>query len=118
MPLSKRTLRIYSRELRSNMTPAEKRLWHRIRHDQLGFRFNRQKIILGYIVDFYCAKAKLVIELDGSQHYTTKQQQKDKTRDTNLAALGITVLRFDNYQVMTTLDEVIEEIYQYLSQRN
>lgn len=70
--------------------------------------------MLPYIVDFYCAKAKLVIELDGSQHYEPNHQENDKIRDTKLASLGLKVLRFDNYRVMADIDSVIEEIWLYL----
>ncbi|AHG78730.1 hypothetical protein X875_1080 [Mannheimia varigena USDA-ARS-USMARC-1388] len=81
-------------------------------NDQLGFRFYRQKPLLTYIVDFYCPKAKLVIELDGSQHYELEHQSNDKSRDAELVSLGLTVLRFDNYRVMTDIESVIEEIWQ------
>lgn len=111
MKYQKQYLKIYARELRLNATEAEKRLWSRIRNDQLlGFRFNRQKVILNYIVDFYCAKAKLIIELDGGQHYQTEHQKKDRIRDNKLSTLGLTVLRFDNIRVMTALDDVVEEM--------
>ena len=67
-----------SQKLRGEQTDAERKLWQRINRDQLlGFRFNRQKPLLSYIVDFYCAKAKLIIELDGSQHYEPDHQEKD-----------------------------------------
>lgn len=65
-----------SQKLRVDQTDAERKLWQRINRDQLlGFRFNRQKPLLSYIVDFYCAKAKLIIELDGSQHYEPDYQE-------------------------------------------
>lgn len=105
-----RSLKPNSQKLRTTQTEAEKRLWYRIRCDQLGFRFYRQKPLLTYIVDFYCPKAKLVIELDGSQHYEPEHQANDKIRDAELASLGLTVLRFDNYRVMTEIDSVIEDI--------
>lgn len=98
-----KSLKDNSRKLRKNQTEAEKRLWYRIANDQLGFRFNRQKPLLTYIVDFYCAKAKLVIELDGGQHYEPDYQANDKIRDAELASLGLRVLRFDNYRVMKIL---------------
>lgn len=109
-----KSLKDNSRKLRKNQTEAEKRLWYRITNDQLGFRFNRQKPLLTYIVDFYCAKAKLVIELDGGQHYEPDYQANDKIRDAELGSLGLTILRFDNYRVMTDIDSVIEEIWLYL----
>ena len=110
-----RDLKILSQKLRSTQTEAERKLWHRINRDQLlGFRFNRQKPLLSYIVDFYCLKAKLVIELDGSQHYESDYQEKDRLRDAELNSLGFTVMRFDNHSVMTNIDGVVEAIYQYL----
>ena len=110
-----RDLKILSQKLRSTQTEAERKLWHRINRDQLlGFRFNRQKPLLSYIVDFYCLKAKLVIELDGSQHYEPDYQEKDRLRDAELNSLGFTVMRFDNHSVMTNIDGVVEAIYQYL----
>lgn len=112
-----RDLKILSQKLRSTQTEAERKLWQRINRDQLlGFRFNRQKPLLSYIVDFYCLKAKLVIELDGSQHYEPDYQEKDRLRDAELNSLGFTVMRFDNHSVMTNIDGVMEAIYQYLSE--
>ena len=112
-----RNLKILSQKLRSTQTEAERKLWQRINRDQLlGFRFNRQKPLLSYIVDFYCLKAKLVIELDGSQHYEPDYQEKDRLRDAELNSLGFTVMRFDNHSVMTNIDGVMEAIYQYLSE--
>lgn len=111
-----RKLKQNSQSLRKQQTEAEKKLWQRIRNDQLlGFRFNRQKPLLTYIVDFYCAKAKLVIELDGGQHYEKIHQENDRLRDKELACLGFTVLRFDNRQVLLQIDNVVEEIYQFLN---
>ena len=110
-----RDLKILSQKLRSTQTEAERKLWQRINRDQLsGFRFNRQKPLLSYIVDFCCLKAKLVIELDGSQHYEPDYQEKDRLRDAELNSLGFTVMRFDNHSVMTNIDGVVEAIYQYL----
>ena len=112
-----RDLKPLSQKLRSTQTEAERKLWQRINRDQLlGFRFNRQKPLLSYIVDFYCLKAKLVIELDGSQHYEPDYQEKDRLRDAELNSLGFTVIRFDNHSVMTNIDGVVEAIYQYLSE--
>ena len=106
-------LKALSQKLRSTQTEAERKLWQRISRDQLlGFRFNRQKPLLNYIVDFYCSKAKLVIELDGGQHYEPEHQEKDHLRDVELNSLGFTVMRFDNYSVMTNIDSVVEAIYQ------
>ena len=104
-----------SQKLRVDQTDAERKLWQRINRDQLlGFRFNRQKLLLSYIVDFYCAKAKLIIELDGSQHYEPDYQEKDTLRDAELNSLGFTVMRFSNDGVMREIESVVEQIYLFL----
>ncbi|MDM1269750.1 endonuclease domain-containing protein [Acinetobacter indicus] len=79
----------------------------------LGLQFYRQKPILNYIVDFYCPAANLVIECDGSQHFTDDGLEVDHIRDEALAQLGLEVLRFDNAQVMGKISDVVEVIYQY-----
>ncbi|BCB25705.1 hypothetical protein SKTS_05910 [Sulfurimicrobium lacus] len=100
-----------SRALRTNMTDAEQVLWHRLRRKQIqGVQFYRQKPLLAFIVDFYCPAAKLVIELDGSQHFEEEHQAKDQARDDALAELGLRVLRFDNRQVLLETDAVLEVI--------
>jgi len=84
-----------ARSLRRNMTHAEKLLWSAIRRKQLkGYQFYRQKIIGNFIVDFYCPKTSLVIEVDGSQHYGDKGIRNDRRRDSYLNNLGLRILRF------------------------
>lgn len=96
---------------RNNMTEAEKLLWSRLRNKQiLGLQFYRQKPILNFIVDFYCPAVNLVIECDGSQHFTIEGLEADRIRDEALAQLGLKVLRFDNGQVMGEIDDVVEVI--------
>ncbi|ALH96586.1 endonuclease domain-containing protein [Acinetobacter equi] len=108
-----KNLKQASHDLRNNMTDAEKLLWSRLRNKQiLGLQFYRQKPILNYIVDFYCPAANLVIECDGSQHFTQEGLEADRIRDEALAQLGLKVLRFDNGQVMGRIDDVVEEVYQ------
>ncbi|WP_410679019.1 endonuclease domain-containing protein [Avibacterium paragallinarum] len=115
-PYSK-NLKELSQKLRSNQTDAEGKLWQRINRDQLlGFRFNRQKPLLNYIVDFYCAKAKLIIELDGSHHYEPGYQEKDRQRDDELRSLGFTVMRFSNDEIYYEIEAVVEQIYLFLEQ--
>ncbi|WP_439258073.1 endonuclease domain-containing protein [Lonepinella sp. BR2271] len=105
------SLKLNSQKLRSAQTEPEKRLWERIRNDQLlGFRFYRQKPLLSYIVDFYCPKANLVIELDGRQHYEHDHWENDRIRDAELNSIGLQVLRFDNQEVLCELDTVIDKI--------
>ncbi|WP_411684176.1 endonuclease domain-containing protein [Acinetobacter indicus] len=78
----------------------------------LGLQFYRQKPLLNYIVDFYCPAANLVIECDGSQHFTIEGLEADRIRDEALAQLGLKVLRFDNGQMLGQLDGVLEVVYQ------
>lgn len=104
-----------SRQLRKNMTDAEQLLWSRIRRKQLhGIQFYRQKPIGQYIVDFYAPKGKLVVEVDGSQHFEPESQQKDEIRDAYLQEQGLSVLRFTNRQVLLQIDVVVEEIARVL----
>nr|WP_235590397.1 endonuclease domain-containing protein [Nitrosomonas ureae] len=87
-------------------------LWSKLRRKQiLGVQFYRQKPLANYIVDFYCAAANLVIELDGSQHFEPDHQASDAERDRILESLGLRVLRFDNRQVMQELDAVMRVVF-------
>ena len=113
-PFNKK-LKPLARSLRKNMTDAERNLWTKIRGKQLKDKqFYRQKNIGNYIVDFYCPAAKLIIELDGDQHYTEEGHKKDEARDRYLKHLGFTVLRFSSREVLKNLDGVLETIYDYL----
>lgn len=107
-----RNLKPLARTLRSNMTDAEQRLWSRLRRKQvLDLQFYRQKPLAGYIADFYCAAAKLVIELDGAQHHEAAAQDWDRQRTAALQQLGLRVIRFDNRQVLLELEEVMNVIF-------
>jgi very-short-patch-repair endonuclease len=107
-----KNLKLPSRDLRNNMTDAEQLLWRKLRRKQiLGLQFYRQKPILNFIVDFYCPAANLVIECDGSQHFAVEGLEADRVRDQALAQLGLKVLRFDNRQILTEIDAVVEQIY-------
>lgn len=111
-----KNLKQASRDLRNNMTDAEKFLWSKIRNKQiLGVQFYRQKPILNFIVDFYCPSANLVIECDGSQHYTDEGLEADRIRDHALEQLGLKVLRFDNRQVMGEIDAVVQVVLDMIS---
>jgi very-short-patch-repair endonuclease len=92
-------------QLRKESTPAERKLWSRIRNDQLGVTFRRQHAVENYIPDFCSPKAKLIIELDGSQHL--EQEEYDEERTKYLEALGYKVIRFWNNDVMNNMDGVI-----------
>ncbi|TNC99196.1 MAG: hypothetical protein FD121_434 [Gallionellaceae bacterium] len=111
-------LKSFSQTLRSNMTDAEQHLWQRLRNKQIAdVQFYRQKPLLTFIADFYCPKAKLVIELDGSQHFEAEHQFKDAERDAELAAIGIKVIRFDDRQVLMETEAVLEVIYSEVMSR-
>ena len=104
-------LKQLSRELRKNMTDAEKLLWSKLRMKQLkGLMFSRQKPLGEYIADFYCHQAKLVIEVDGGQHFSDDSIEYDKIRDEFIGSMGLTVLRFTNTDVLKNIDGVIEVI--------
>ena len=103
-------LTVISKMLSKNMTKEEKHLWYDCLK-KLPITIKRQKVIGEYVVDFYCAKANLVIEIDGSQHYETKGEIKDKERDRYLKEMGLTVKRFSNYEVNSQFRSVCDEIY-------
>jgi very-short-patch-repair endonuclease len=92
-------------QLRKKSTPAERKLWSRIRDDQLGVTFRRQHAVGNYIPDYCSPKAKLIIELDGSQHL--EQEEYDEERTKYLESLGYKVIRFWNNDVMKNIDSVI-----------
>lgn len=104
-----------AKQLRGNMTKEEKALWYRYLRD-CGVRFLRQKPIGNYIVDFYCPKLHLVIELDGSQHYLDKGIQYDNKRTAELKEYGIkTVIRIPNNEINLNLTGVVESIENYIN---
>ncbi len=108
-------LKGFARSLRNDMTDAERKPWSMIRRKQVkGRLLSRQKTIDKYIVDCYCASAALVIELDGGQHSTPKGREQDRRRDADLAARGLTVLRFSDREVLTNIEGVQEEIWRNL----
>lgn len=97
------------------MTDAERLLWSKIRGKQLkGYQFYRQKIIGNYIVDFYCPKAKLIIEIDGGNHYNDEGIKKDKIRDDYMRDHKLKVLRFSDREVFKNLNGVVERTYENL----
>jgi very-short-patch-repair endonuclease len=106
------------KSLRRNSTSAEKKLWHALRNRQLaGCKFRRQQSYGPYILDFYCAEARVVIELDGNPHGTPNQVIHDGRRDSFLQAQDLTVLRFWNFQVADEFDAVLETIYRALQRQ-
>jgi len=101
-------------KLRKQPIIAEKRLWSKLRHQELGYKFRRQHGIGKYIVDFYCPAASLVIEVDGSQHFEPENQFYDEERTAYLETLGLRVIRFTNRDVLTNIEGVVLEIMKYL----
>ena len=99
-----------ARGLRKNMTPEERQLWYHFLK-KLPVTVNRQKIICSYIVDFYCASAKLIIELDGSQHYEDIGAGKDAARDEYLKKSGYTVKRYFNRDIHHNFEAVCQDIH-------
>ena len=98
-----------AKSLRKNMTKEERHLWYDFLKDY-PVRFLRQKVIDNYIVDFYCSKAKLVIELDGSQHYEKEMLLKDKIRTEKIEKYNLTVIRIPNCEINIHFTEVCEYI--------
>jgi very-short-patch-repair endonuclease len=96
--------------LRNNSTLQEIILWIRLKNSSLGYKFRRQHSIGGYIVDFYCPSKKLVIEIDGSQHYKEGDMGYDKTRSKFLESFGILVLRFSNTEINNDIENVLIKI--------
>lgn len=106
-----------ARRLRREMTDSERRLWTRLRRNQLnGLHFRRQHVLFGFIVDFYCIKAKLAVEVDGGVHLDQKQQ--DVIRDGILSSKGIEVFRVTNEQVDRSIEDVIKKVSELCDQRN
>ena len=94
-----------SQQLRKNMTKEEKKLWYGFLK-YIPFTVNRQKALDNYIVDFYCAQLKLIIELDGSQHYSDAGRRRDAMRDEYLRKTGNTILRYTNSEVKRNYEGV------------
>ncbi len=108
-------LRQLSQNLRKNMTDAEKLLWSKLRMKQLkGYMFSRQKPLGEYIADFYCHQAKLVIEVDGGQHFSDESIEYDNVRGQFIESMGLTVLRFTNSDVIENIEGVVETIEEKL----
>ena len=108
---TKKSLEKYRKYLRNNSTPAERFLWSHIKSKQLdGLRFQRQHSINNYIVDFYCAKYKIILELDGEVHNHPEAEEKDELRGKELENLGYYILRFENKMAFENLEHIFEWI--------
>ena len=115
LPFNKK-IKPLARNLRGNMTDAERIVWSKIRKKQIyDVQFYRQKNVGNYIVDFYCPKAQLIIEIDGGQHYEKEGMKKDRKRDDYLQGLGLKVLHFSDIDVLKNINGVLERIHDHLS---
>ena len=106
----------FAKKLRKNMTPQEKHLWYDFLR-MYPIRFQRQKAIKSFIADFYCHEAKLIIEIDGSQHYTDQGEAYDRERTAILKEFNLEVIRFSNYDVNTNFEGVCLRIDKTVSER-
>ena len=106
-------LKPFAQKLRREMTKEERHLWYDFLKG-LPVTVNRQKVIGPYIFDFYIASAKLVIELDGSQHFEVSGLESDRERDRCLSSLGLRVLRYSNLDISRNFDGVCEDILRFL----
>jgi len=104
-------------EMRHNMSWPEKKLWSKLKGKQLGVTFYTQKPILGYIADFYCKKANLVVETDGKYHLQDKQVIWDLKRDAAMASKGIKTMRFTATEVFNSLPAVVAMIKMEVAKR-
>ena len=100
-----------ARRLRNNATDAERRLWNGVRREQIGgFKFRRQVILNGFVVDFACLEARLILEVDGATHSTDGEIARDAARAASLSAQGYSILRFTNDDVFHNIDGVLETV--------
>ncbi len=117
MPVPKNDRLLFrARELRKNMTPQERKLWYRFLR-RYPVKTYRQRIIDSFIVDFYCARAKLVIEVDGSQHYSQRGLADDRERTAVFSRCQLETLRFTNREIDTSFLEVCERIHATIQKR-
>ena len=102
-----------AQKLRKNMTKEERHLWYDFLKE-LPVTIQRQKVIGKYIVDFYCASANLVIEIDGSQHYELESIEEDAVRDKHMNNLGLVVKRYANNEIHKDFESVCADIYHFI----
>lgn len=109
--INRRKLKDRRKKLRNNPTQAEAFLWGYLKNSQLeGRKFRRQSSIKSFIVDFYCPEEKLVIELDGDFHFDEKAIKDDEQRTMKLEEEGLRVIRFENQEVLLSLDDVLSKV--------
>ena len=109
-------LKEHAREMRNNSTKGEVKFWcELLRKRKSGYQFYRQKIILHYIVDFYCAKLKLVVEIDGTSH--EGKEEYDKDREDDLNKLGLKVIRYEDFEVLNNFHLVEKDFEEQIKIR-
>lgn len=106
-----------AREMRHPQTPAEATIWRNLRNRNLKYKFRRQHPIDNFIIDFYCAEAKLLIEIDGESHLQKEQMEYDTARTEHLEEIGYKVIRFTNNNVRYSIHAVIDEIIKVVKDR-
>jgi very-short-patch-repair endonuclease len=110
-------LKQFSRNLRNHSTYGEVLLWMALRAGQLkGYKFNRQKLLGEYIVDFYCKRLNLVIEVDGESHHSEEARLKDVKRQRILEGLGLSFIRFDDWDVRNKMEMVLQRISDFMDE--
>lgn len=111
--------RAFTKQLRTQLTDCERLLWRQLRNRGLaGMKFRRQHPQPPYVLDFYCAELKLVVELDGGQHYDDAGRERDRRRTRYLQSEGLEVVRFSNLDVLQNLDGVVTEILRRIEVRS
>ena len=112
-------LKQLARNLRNNSTLSEVLFWKEVRSKNLlGYQFLRQKPIGNFIVDFYCPKLKLAIEIDGDSHDNYKASQKDKMKENYLLKLGINLIRYDDHDIKSNIQGTIDHLIDWIENRN
>jgi len=111
-------LKKLARYLRNNSTLSEVLLWNELKQKQLGFQFYRQKPLGNYIVDFYCPRLKLVIEVDGESHQFSNHKLRDNKKDVYLQGHKIHVMRFDDQDVKANIDAAVEGIKEWIESKS
>lgn len=106
------------KELRNNQTESEKLLWLKLKNSQLGFKFTRQYSAGPYILDFYCPKLRLAIELDGSTHAEKEARLYDQDRNDYLKSINIDTIRFWNSELTMNIENVIGKIFEAITVRS
>ncbi len=106
-----------AKKLRAEMTPSERKLWEKIIKSQLGVRFKPQHPVSNFVVDFYCHKAKLVIEVDGAIHFNENAASQDLEREKEIEGFGLKVVRFTNEQIHKDMQGVLKFLKESLNER-